>query len=489
MPLRPLSRDQVWLLPPTLEELLPQDHPARFVAAFVEAIERTAWLQLGVNPDGEAMGAPAYHPQVLLCVWLYGFMSGVRSARKLEAACRDQIPYLWLTGWQQPDHNTLWRFYQEHRQPMRQLLKRTVQTAVRVGLLDLAVQAVDGTKIAANAAKDRTFTEKGLKGLLERTQAAIEQLEAQNTTSDQPKPVHLPADLARAKSLQKKVRAALARVQAEDGPATVNLTDEEVGLVKSRQGIIAGYNAEAAVVGLAVEKAAGTGLLITAAEVTTDASDYAEAVPMLAQAESNVGQKAQANLLDGGYHSGENLEACAQQGYTVLMPEAQSRALEGEYHKDRFTYDAQTDTYTCPQGQTLRFSCTTQRTGREEARVYRCTGEVCRACVAFGKCTKDKRQGRSLEVGPYEERLREHRVLMASEGAKEQYQRRKELVEPVFGILKETQGARRFLLRGLEKVQAEWALLATCFNLRTLWRVWRRLALAERAAICGVAVV
>ena len=84
-------------------------------------------------------------------MWLYGFMTGVRLCRKLEVACRDQIPYLWLTGWQRPDHNTLWRFYKSHRQSMRKLLKRTVQAAVRVDLADLALQAVNGTKVGANA--------------------------------------------------------------------------------------------------------------------------------------------------------------------------------------------------------------------------------------------------------------------------------------------------------------------------------------------------
>ena len=84
-------------------------------------------------------------------------MTGIRSSRKLEAACRDQVPYLWLTGWQHPDHNTLWRFYQAHRHAMRKLLKYTVATAVELELIDLAVQAVDGTKIAANAARDRTL--------------------------------------------------------------------------------------------------------------------------------------------------------------------------------------------------------------------------------------------------------------------------------------------------------------------------------------------
>ena len=114
MPFRPLNREQTWLLPPTLDELLPQDHPARFVAEFVDSLNRGSWGDLEIGLEGDPLGAPAYHPRLLLSVWVYGFMTGVRSSRKLEAACRDQIPYLWLTGWQHPDHNTLWRFYKGH---------------------------------------------------------------------------------------------------------------------------------------------------------------------------------------------------------------------------------------------------------------------------------------------------------------------------------------------------------------------------------------
>jgi transposase len=110
MPQRPLNREQVWVLPPSLQELVPADPPARFVAAFVDALGRREWGELGVAAEGSALGAPSYAPRVLLGVWLYGFMTGVRSSRKLEAACRDQLPYLWLTGWQRPDHTTLWRF-------------------------------------------------------------------------------------------------------------------------------------------------------------------------------------------------------------------------------------------------------------------------------------------------------------------------------------------------------------------------------------------
>ena len=154
MPHRPLNREQMWMLPPSLEELIDAGHPARFVAEFVDTLDADAWAGIGVDKDGNPMGAPAYHPRALLGVWLYGFMTGVRSTRSLETACRDQIPYLWLTGCQQPDHVTLWRFYDDHRDGMRTLLNRTVQTAVRMELVELAVQAVDGTKVRANTAEE-----------------------------------------------------------------------------------------------------------------------------------------------------------------------------------------------------------------------------------------------------------------------------------------------------------------------------------------------
>ena len=110
LPLRPVDRERAWLLPPALDDLLSQGHPARFVAAFVDGLPKVAWSDMEIDLDGDSLGAPAYHPRALLNMWLFGFMTGVRSSRKLEAACRDQIPYLWLTGCQHPDHNTLWGF-------------------------------------------------------------------------------------------------------------------------------------------------------------------------------------------------------------------------------------------------------------------------------------------------------------------------------------------------------------------------------------------
>ena len=468
MPLRDMDREQIWLLPPSLDELLPLDHPARFVAEFVDGLDREGWAEMGVEIEGDPLGAPAYHPRALLCVWLYGFMTGLRSCRKLEVACRDQIPYLWLTGWQHPDHNTLWWFYKAHRQAMRELFKRTVRTAVAMELVDLAVQAVDGSKVAANATRDRTYDAERGSRLLNRLEKAIADLEAQNEAGEDAPAVHLPEKLADKEVLRVQVRQAMTDLASQERHKRINLTDRDARLMKGRQGIVAGYNAQAMV--SPTEPAGGaTGMLVTAVDVVDEANDNAMLAPMMERAEETTGTKAQTTLADAGYFAGSHLEECASRGQQVVVSESRRRFLKDPYHKDQFTYDEQSDSFTCPQGQTLHF-VRIQHANGVPLRLYRASGAVCQACPAFGVCTRAREIGRSLAVGPHDAVLRRHRAWMATSAAKEAYRLRKQLVEPVFGIIKEQQMARRFLLRGLVNVAAEWTMLATAFNLRTLWR-------------------
>lgn len=135
MPLRPWTRDREGVLPPNLDDWVGPDHPVRFVAAFVDELTDTDWAALGITPGGHAGGAPASDPTVLLAAWLYGCRSGLRSCRKLATACAEQLPFLWLTGGQRPDHNTWWRFDQRARTGMRTLFTRPVATAATSGLV------------------------------------------------------------------------------------------------------------------------------------------------------------------------------------------------------------------------------------------------------------------------------------------------------------------------------------------------------------------
>ena len=476
MPIRSFSREVTFLFPPTLDELVPADQPVRYVAMFVDGLSRGEWLKLGVVPEGEARGAPGYAPAALLGAWLYGFMTGVRSSRKLEGACRDQVPYLWLTGWQRPDHNTLWRFYRAHRAGMRALLKRTVRVAVATGLVDLAVQAVDGTRVAGSAARERTLDADGLADLLGRVETAIADLEAQNTGGDDPPPARLPAELARAEALRARVLEALARVTDAGGPGRANVTDPDATLQKRRGGgFQVGYNPQAMLAGVNAPQPDAPGkLLITAADVTADRDDHGQLVPLLEQAEAVTEAPIPEALADGGYHSAANLAACEARGQVIVMPDPQAPRPDQPYHKDRFVYDPVTDTFTCPQGQLLTFQGLDRRqAGGPPIRRYRGVLAVCAACPARAACTTSKTRGRSVTRSPDDALLRRHRVFMATDAAKDAYRRRKTLPEPAFGILKEQQAARRFLLRGLDNVRDEWSLLATAFNLRTLAGLWQ----------------
>jgi transposase len=470
MPVRQLNRQQTWLLPPNLDELIPSDHPARFVAMIVDSLEVQTWLEMGIDPEGDLLGAPQYHPRAMLSIWLYGFMTSTRTSRKLEAACRDQIPFLWLTGWQHPDHNSIWRFYKAHRQEMRQIFKLTIKTALKMDLIDLAVQAIDGSKIAANAARDRTYDREGLQELLARTEKRIEELEKENEASQDATPVHLPEKLQKTEQLRQEVKAAIEKLMQEEGRKNINLTDEDPKLVKGRQGVMPGYNMEAVV--SPVKDSEKKNVLITAVDVITDTTDNAQLIPMIKQAAENVGAKAEVSLADAGYHSGPNLAECEGLKQAVIIPETSTKKLDNPYHKDQFQYNLESDSYVCPHGQLLKYRGN-KTIKKSKLRTYRGNAQICLQCPAFGQCTKDAHNGRELKVGQYEMQLQRHRAKMKSQEAKNLYKLRKELIEPVFGIIKEQMGIRRFWLRGVEKVRTEAPMVAAAFNLRTLAGIWR----------------
>ena len=472
MPIREMSREQAWLLPPSLDELLPLDHPARFVAEFVDALDREDWKELGVEIEGEPLGAPAYHPKALLSVWLFGFVTGIRSSRKLEVACRDQIPFLWLTGWQHPDHNTLWRFYRDHRQPMRGLFKRTVRTAMAMDLVDLAVQAVDGTKVAANASPNRSYDAKGLAKLLERLDRAIAELEDQNERESDRPPVHLPEELTDKRNLREQVRRAMEELEDRKSQKSINLTDRDARYMKIKQTFLPAYNAQAMVSPVKIGDQT-SGMLVTAVELVDQPADNSSLIPMLQEAEEITGIKAPLTLADAGYHSAAALQECADRGQQIVMPESsREKGAKHPYHKDRFIYEPDSDTYRCPQGQVLHL-LSGQYSRKSKKLMYEASQHVCQACPAMESCITNGARRRSVVIGPFDTALRRHRAWMATNEARSALKLRKQLVEPVFGIIKEQQGVRRFLLRGIENVAAEWTLLATAFNLRTLWRIWR----------------
>ena len=180
-------------------------------------------------------------------------------------------------------------------------------------LVDLAVQAVDGTKVAANATRDRTYDAERGRRLLDRLEQAIEDLEAQNEEGEDALAVHLPEELADKRALREQVRQAMDDLASQEGLRHINLTDKDARLMKTRHGIVPGYNAQSMVSPIEVDDEA-SGMLITAVDVVDDPTDYGQFTPMLEQAEETTGTKACMTLADAGYYSGSNLSECAGRG-------------------------------------------------------------------------------------------------------------------------------------------------------------------------------
>jgi transposase len=463
MPQRPFTRDQTYLLPPSLDDWVPATHPVRFVAAWLDGLDGAAWTELGIDLIPARQGEARYAPQALLALWVYGFMIGIRSSRALETACRDQLPFRWLSGNQLPDHNTLWRFYQRHRPQFHHLFHRSVRLAVEADLVDWAIQAVDGTKLAANAAGDRMLDAATLATLAARVEAAIADLEASDGGAPSGPP-DLPAELGELTALRERISQAEARLA--EGRAKGNVTDPDAHQMTARGINRPAYNAQAVVAPVARTTDAG-GRLIVALDVRTRADDHDILPGLIAQAAERTGQAAVVTVADAGYYSGDDLAACAAAGVTVVIPEPRPTRLDDPYGPHAFVHDPATDTLTCPEGTVLK------RWGvpdpAKDAR-YGAPDTACRACPAKTACCPASKRGRVIVRSPHAALRERHRTWLASDTAQDLGERRKGLGEGVFGTLKTRHGARQVLLRGLANVQAEWTLLATAFNLQTLWR-------------------
>jgi transposase len=312
---QPIAPDygQQFLFPPALEDWVPADHPARFLREFVEQLDLRA---LGFSVPTTVEGRPPYAPSLLLKIWLYGYFQRIRSTRKLEAACRDHLPLLWLSGLIAPDHNSLWRFWRDNQKALRLVFKQTVQLALRTGSVGLALQALDGTKIQAASSGPSGWSKKYMEELLEQLDAALEQIELKVIEENQPSDApgyRLPAGLAQRQALRQEIKKGLAQLQADEREHYHSI-EPEVRRMKVGDTNRYAYNAQA----IADEKAG----IIVACEASRQENDIGQLVPMVEQARENLGAAAAPTLTvaDSGYGYSCDLQAAQAKGLNVLAP-------------------------------------------------------------------------------------------------------------------------------------------------------------------------
>jgi transposase len=434
------DRDQPFLLPPDIRDWLPPEHLAWLVLDVVDQLDLTAFLA-AYRSDGH--GRAAYDPGVLLGVLLYGYCIGVRSSRAIERRCHEDLAFRVLAGNQVPDHVTIARFRARHEQALAGFLVESLKLCAAAGMVRVGTVALDGTKLAANAAdkanrthdklqaevaeilhqaaaadqhEDRLFGDArgdelpaelaSKAGRLARLRRAKAKLEAEAAAREQAYQQRVAAHTAAAKATGRRARTLRRRPQEAPNPkAVANTTDPCSRFLHTRSGTVQGYNAQAVTT---------ENQLVVAAELTGEANDVHQLQPMLAAtattlAAAGINERPEVLLAGSGYWSIENVTAIPGAPELYIPPARHGR--QGKPRKD-------------------------------------------------GKPSASRSDGLRAAM----------KAKLKSEDGKARYAKRRETVEPVFGQIKEQQGARRFLRRGLRACQAEWKLLCGTHNLLKLWR-------------------
>lgn len=450
------DRQQMSLLPQSIEEYVAEDDPVRAYDAFVEALD---FHELGITINPYKVGNAEYDPRSMLRLLVYGYSYGVKSSRKLERECYHNISFIWLMGGLKPDHKTIAEFRRRNKKALKKVLRHCAQVCIKLELIAGNVLFVDGTKIRANAGRNRTHDRTYYEKLLAHLDRRIEQLLTDCETTDQSEEgassyVAMDKELAKNQNLKERIKEALHSFASRER-SHVNQTDPDCAMMHSVQGSHTGYNVQSV-----VDDEHG---LIVQAEAVSDANDARQFARQIDQANELLDAPCKVACADAGYTDTVELEKIDQQQIKVIVP-SQRQALheaESPFSKSHFTYDKEQDCYICPEGHRLRYSFTDKRKDKRQYRME--DKKLCHRCQYYGQCTKSRR-GRNII------RLRKEEVKIKLEAQYEEessqkiYARRKTRVEHPFGHIKRNLKTDAFLLRGRDGVQAETSILATCFN-------------------------
>lgn len=459
--------NQIFLLPPAVEDWVPLEHPVRFVRDFVDA-QRPEQLGLRGSPGED--GRPHYAPDLLLKVWLYGFMYRVRSSRGLERECLHNMAFIWLTGNLHPDHNTLWRFFNDNKKALRRLFKLVVKVAAKNGLVGFALHALDGTKVAAASSMETAFHRKTLEEELKKVDATIdaEMAKIEKTEDTAAPSFALPKKMQDAQKRKEEIQKSLAELDEAD-TNHLHPKEPDARVMKSRSQRTLAYNAQAVV--------DHDSDMIVATEVGTKETDHDELVPMIEQVQQTLERVAEQTVADTGYYGGQQIAEAERRHLPVIVAFQEESGTKGEFNKSHFSYDAERDVYVCPRGESLPLAAKLKPTTGKPYPVdlYRCHNAQ---CPVRKQCSDDDK-GRTIKRTPYEDALKRQAEKQLKNPMKILLSLRKDIVEHIFGIIKTIDGFRRFTVRGIEKVAAQWDLVCTAVNLRKLYAFWldRRLVL------------
>ena len=449
------NRCQMALLPPVIEDYVGQNDPVRAYDAIIDAMDIE---DLGLVIDPSLVGNPAYDPKTMLKLLVYGYSYGWRSSRKLERACHHNLSFIWLVGGLKPDHKTIANFRKDNQEVVVKVLKQIARICIKLDLIEGNCLFADSTKVRGVASISETRTRQGWEEKLKEIDQTIEHLLRECNETDEREAgslVEVQQELHDKHKLQHKIRGLLEQMDIEKRQK-INGTDMDCVNFKGRQGNHAGYSAH-----ITVDEKHG---LIVSADVVSESNDSNQFSSQIEQAVDMLGRPCQTAVADAGYWN-ESLNETVKRKIDVIVPsrrQALHEPTDDPFGKDKFRYDPENNQYFCPEGKRLKYSHYSTKKGHYIYRIEKTL--LCQECPHFGFCTKSQR-GRAI-IRLKEEELRERlEVRYASEEGQEIYKKRKEKVESPFGHIKRNLNGGAFLVRGLGAVKAEWALLASCFNI------------------------
>ena len=452
------SRYQSVLFPESLDEYITPDNPVRFLDAFVDGL-RVEDLGFGHSVP-EVTGRPPYDPRDLLKLYVYGYLNGIRSSRKLERECGRNVEVMWLVRKLTPDFKTIADFRKENRQAFEGVFRQFTVLCQGLDLFGGELVAIDGSKFKAVNSTDRNFSraklEKKLQEIDEKIEGYLQEMDRADQEEEDPPGVSVEGlkDTIEKLTARKGRYEEWLRELERSGESQISLTDPESRLMpKTPRGDVS-YNVQVAV--------DGKHHLMVEQDVTNAVIDSSQLFAMAKRAKDILGTEQLSVVADMGYYHGDEVKACEETGITAYIqkPNTSANTKLGLFGKEQFVYDAAQDCYRCPAGEQLRYHFETEELGRR-IRYYWTT--ACSRCQMKPRCTRNK-EYRRITRWVHENLLErmEERVKANVDVVKQ----RKQIVEHPFGTIKFWNDQRHFLMRGLEKVRAEFSLSALAYNMK-----------------------
>ena len=446
MPYLDYNQSNGYLLPPYLEELIPADHIARVVNKVIDLLDIRE-----LTSQKKIEGRPAYHPRMMLKILIYAYSQKMPSSRVIARKCSEDIISMWLSGMQKPDFRTISDFRKNNIKVLKKLFKQVVQICQRLGMVSMGLVAIDGTKVKAATSDYGAKTKDALKEALKAVEADIEKYMAEGLAIDKAEDTiygesktgqELPKEVKQAIEKREAIVAAIKEIQEiKESDKTgkkepkINPLEKKARFMKHSGGRIRlSYNCQAA-----VDEKEG---VIVAADITSEANDKRQMLPMLEKVEETVEKKPEKAVMDAGYYSKDNLERAEKMETDCYVT---TRKWEEEV-KEKGNH------------------------GKEETKVI--VGSSTNSALQKGigiangdRVTKGSETRANREPA---DAVRRMAAKLQTEEGKEIYRQRKKIAEPVFGQIKFNLGFRRFRLRGVDKAGGEWTLVCLVHNIKKI---------------------